>query len=230
MLVVMAQSATQQEIDRVIETIEEMGYEARPMPGAQRTTVGLVVADEADGRALRARHRSRLVPHLLDGLDDAIDLLLRRALGHHYEHVSVSKRGSPAIMRDDRRTAVLRRHDRGDVNRFDRRVQMREHELLRLCEMRDLAALFRREMLDDRHRLRQRTLEHEQITTALPPRERGIEPRVPGVDETVRTLGDGICNALGRMRNLCAVESRPAEIEGGARCQLDNPNRKARSG
>src|SRR5438552_9576258 len=45
MLVVMAQSATQQEIDRVIETIEEMGYEARPMPGAQRTTVGLVGND-----------------------------------------------------------------------------------------------------------------------------------------------------------------------------------------
>src|SRR5437773_10402443 len=55
MLVVMAQSATQQEIDRVIETIEEMGYEARPMPGAQRTTVGLVGNDgRVDGSRIEA--------------------------------------------------------------------------------------------------------------------------------------------------------------------------------
>jgi 3-deoxy-7-phosphoheptulonate synthase len=45
MLVVMHQNATQAQIDRVIETIEEMGYEARPMPGAHRTTVGLVGND-----------------------------------------------------------------------------------------------------------------------------------------------------------------------------------------
>ena len=45
MLVVMAQHATPQEIDRVVKAIEEMGYEARPMPGAQRTTVGLVGND-----------------------------------------------------------------------------------------------------------------------------------------------------------------------------------------
>src|SRR5438105_4002823 len=55
MLVVMAQSATQQEIDRVVETIEEMGYEARPMPGAQRTTVGLVGNDgRVDGSRIEA--------------------------------------------------------------------------------------------------------------------------------------------------------------------------------
>src|SRR3954471_9211816 len=45
MLVVMDQNATQQQIDRVVKTIEEMGYQARPMPGAQRTTVGLVGND-----------------------------------------------------------------------------------------------------------------------------------------------------------------------------------------
>src|SRR5437773_7893658 len=45
MLVVMAQHATPQEIERVVKTIEEMGYEARPMPGGQRTTVGLVGND-----------------------------------------------------------------------------------------------------------------------------------------------------------------------------------------
>ena len=45
MLVVMAQSATPAEIERVIKTIEDMGYEARPMPGGQRTTVGLIGND-----------------------------------------------------------------------------------------------------------------------------------------------------------------------------------------
>src|SRR5256886_1959026 len=55
MLVVMQQSATPHEIDRVIETIEEMGYEARPMPGAQRTTVGLVGNDgRVDGSRIEA--------------------------------------------------------------------------------------------------------------------------------------------------------------------------------
>ena len=45
MLVVMRHGATRAEIDRVVRTIEEMGYEARPMPGAQRTAVGLVGND-----------------------------------------------------------------------------------------------------------------------------------------------------------------------------------------
>src|SRR6185503_7802973 len=45
MLVVMQNHATQEQIDRVVETIREMGYEARPMPGETRTTVGLVGND-----------------------------------------------------------------------------------------------------------------------------------------------------------------------------------------
>jgi 3-deoxy-7-phosphoheptulonate synthase len=45
MLVVMQHGATQEQIDRVARVIEEMGYQARPMPGAQRTTVGLVGND-----------------------------------------------------------------------------------------------------------------------------------------------------------------------------------------
>src|SRR5579871_6032107 len=45
MLVVMENHATKEQIDRVIETIKEMGYEARPMPGETRTTVGLVGND-----------------------------------------------------------------------------------------------------------------------------------------------------------------------------------------
>src|SRR5213082_3573632 len=45
MLVVMQHAATEKEIDRVVSTIKQMGYDARPMPGAQRTTVGLVGND-----------------------------------------------------------------------------------------------------------------------------------------------------------------------------------------
>src|SRR6476469_7781679 len=45
MLVVMEHGASNAQIDRVCTVIKEMGYEARPMPGAQRTAVGLVGND-----------------------------------------------------------------------------------------------------------------------------------------------------------------------------------------
>ena len=55
MLVVMENHATQAEIDRVVKTIEEMGYSARPMPGETRTTVGLVGNDgRVDGSRIEA--------------------------------------------------------------------------------------------------------------------------------------------------------------------------------
>lgn len=52
MLVVMKHGATSEEISDVVRTIENMGYRARPMPGAQRTTVGLV---GNDGRVEESR-------------------------------------------------------------------------------------------------------------------------------------------------------------------------------
>jgi 3-deoxy-7-phosphoheptulonate synthase len=45
MLVVMKHGATNEEIEGVVRAIEDLGYRARPMPGAQRTTVGLVGND-----------------------------------------------------------------------------------------------------------------------------------------------------------------------------------------
>jgi 3-deoxy-7-phosphoheptulonate synthase len=45
MLIVMRHGAAEDDIRRVVTTIEEMGYQARPMPGKQRTTVGLVGND-----------------------------------------------------------------------------------------------------------------------------------------------------------------------------------------
>jgi 3-deoxy-7-phosphoheptulonate synthase len=55
MLVVMSHDATKEHIARVVEVIEAMGYQARPMPGAQRTSVGLVGNDgRVDGSQLEA--------------------------------------------------------------------------------------------------------------------------------------------------------------------------------
>jgi 3-deoxy-7-phosphoheptulonate synthase len=45
MLVVMSHGAAEADVRRVVDTIEEMGYEARPIPGKQRTAVGLVGND-----------------------------------------------------------------------------------------------------------------------------------------------------------------------------------------
>ncbi|MFI5310204.1 MAG: 3-deoxy-7-phosphoheptulonate synthase, partial [Gemmatimonadales bacterium] len=47
MLVVMAHNATPADIERVCDTIRSMGYTPAPMPGKQRTTVGLIGNDGA---------------------------------------------------------------------------------------------------------------------------------------------------------------------------------------
>jgi len=44
-LIVMRHGATDAEVRRVVAVIEEMGYKAQPMPGVQRTAVGLVGND-----------------------------------------------------------------------------------------------------------------------------------------------------------------------------------------
>jgi 3-deoxy-7-phosphoheptulonate synthase len=55
MLVVMRHDARPEDIQAVVETIRSMGYEARPMPGRQRTTVGVVGNEgRVDGTRLTA--------------------------------------------------------------------------------------------------------------------------------------------------------------------------------
>ncbi len=55
MLIVMHADASDGQIQRVCDAILEMGYTARPMPGRQRTTVGLVGNDgRVDGSRLEA--------------------------------------------------------------------------------------------------------------------------------------------------------------------------------
>lgn len=45
MLIVMRHDATAEQVQRVVAVIEELGYEARPLPGKRRTAVGLVGND-----------------------------------------------------------------------------------------------------------------------------------------------------------------------------------------
>lgn len=52
MLVVMKHNATSDDVERVVDTIRTLGYEARPIPGRQRTAVGLI---GNDGRVDSAR-------------------------------------------------------------------------------------------------------------------------------------------------------------------------------
>src|SRR5919204_5893779 len=41
MLIVMTAGATEAQIDRVVEAVEALGLKAHPMPGAQRTAIGI---------------------------------------------------------------------------------------------------------------------------------------------------------------------------------------------
>ncbi|MDZ7779322.1 MAG: 3-deoxy-7-phosphoheptulonate synthase [Gemmatimonadota bacterium] len=63
MLVVMKHNATSTQIDTVVDAIKEMGYDARPIPGEQRTAVGLI---GNDGRVDSAR---------LEGLEGVLEVI-----------------------------------------------------------------------------------------------------------------------------------------------------------
>jgi len=84
MLIVMSHSATQAEVESVVKTIEEMGYQARPMPGKQRTAVGLV---GNDGKV----DASRLL-----GLDGVLEVI---HVSQPYKQVSREWRSENTIVR-----------------------------------------------------------------------------------------------------------------------------------
>jgi len=50
MLIVIEHNTSGHQTARVVCTIKEMGYDARPIPGGQRTAVGLIGNDEGGGR------------------------------------------------------------------------------------------------------------------------------------------------------------------------------------
>ncbi len=73
MLIVMSHNASDDEIRDVVQVVEEMGYEARPIPGRQRTAVGLV---GNDGRVDAGR---------LEGLPGVLEVI---SVSHPYKQVS----------------------------------------------------------------------------------------------------------------------------------------------
>jgi 3-deoxy-7-phosphoheptulonate synthase len=83
MLVVMKQSASEEEIGRVVETIRDMGYDARPIPGKQRTAVGLI---GNDGRVDSGR---------LQGLSGVLEVI---EVSHPYKQVSREWREEDTIV------------------------------------------------------------------------------------------------------------------------------------
>ncbi len=86
MLIVMHHGATDAQVQRVCDTIAQMGYQARPMPGRQRTTVGLVGNDgRVDGSRLEA----------LPGVQEVIHVT------KPYKQVSREWRPEPTVIRLD---------------------------------------------------------------------------------------------------------------------------------
>ncbi len=73
MLVVMKHNASEEQIGGVVGTIRDMGYDARPIPGGQRTAVGLI---GNDGRVDAAR---------LQGLEGVLEVI---PVTHAYKQVS----------------------------------------------------------------------------------------------------------------------------------------------
>lgn len=84
MLIVMHAEASDDQIRRVCDTIQELGYSARPMPGKQRTTVGLV---GNDGRVDGSRFEA------LPGVAEVIHV------SKPYKQVSWEWRAEPTIVK-----------------------------------------------------------------------------------------------------------------------------------
>jgi 3-deoxy-7-phosphoheptulonate synthase len=83
-LIVMRHGATTEEVRRVIDVIEEMGYQARTMPGVQRTAVGLV---GNDGRVDASR---------LEGLPGVQEVI---HVSKPYKQVSREWKGENSVIR-----------------------------------------------------------------------------------------------------------------------------------
>src|SRR2546430_7027342 len=80
----MRHGATPEEVDKVISVIEEMGYQAQPMPGIQRTAVGLI---GNDGRVDASR---------LEGLPGVHEVI---HVSQPYKQVSREWKADPTVVR-----------------------------------------------------------------------------------------------------------------------------------
>ena len=91
MLVVMKHNAQPDHIDLVIQLIKEMGYDARPIPGGQRTAVGII---GNDGRVDSAR---------LEGLEGVLEVI---PVTHPYKQVSREWREENTLVRLSNGTVI----------------------------------------------------------------------------------------------------------------------------
>lgn len=91
MLVVMRHNATPDQIEAVVGTIKEMGYDARPIPGEQRTAVGLI---GNDGRVESAR---------LEGLPGVLEVI---PVTQPYKQVSREWKEDDTLVRLPNRTVI----------------------------------------------------------------------------------------------------------------------------
>jgi len=91
MLVVMRHDATPEQVQAVVDVIGEMGYEARPMPGKQRTAVGLV---GNDGKVNSDR---------IDALPGVMEII---HVTQPYKQVSREWREEPTIVELDNGTRI----------------------------------------------------------------------------------------------------------------------------
>jgi 3-deoxy-7-phosphoheptulonate synthase len=84
MLIVMKHNATPDQVEGVVTEIQSMGYGARPIPGSQRTAVGLV---GNDGRVDSAR---------LEALEGVLEVI---AVSHPYKQVSREWKEEDTVVR-----------------------------------------------------------------------------------------------------------------------------------
>jgi 3-deoxy-7-phosphoheptulonate synthase len=83
MLVVMRHGAPEDSVRRVVDVIREMGYQARPMPGKQRTAIGLI---GNDGKVDSGR---------LEALPDVLQII---HVSQPYKQVSREWRAEPTVI------------------------------------------------------------------------------------------------------------------------------------
>ena len=91
MLVVMRHDATPEQVQAVVDVINEMGYEARPMPGKQRTAIGLV---GNDGKVNSDR---------IESLNGVLEII---HVSQPYKQVSREWRDEPTIVVLDNGTRI----------------------------------------------------------------------------------------------------------------------------
>lgn len=83
MLVVMKHNASPDEIRNVVDVIQELGYEARPIPGRQRTSIGLIGND------------GQVDPTLFQSLGGVLEVI---PVSHSYKQVSREWRDEDTVV------------------------------------------------------------------------------------------------------------------------------------